>query len=194
MQIKKDEIRLKILETATDEFLIKGYENASMRTIARKSHTTLGNIYHYYQNKETLLETILLPTIENIETMISRHIEYEQKNSLSKEEMLYMTEHLEEIFDQTVFACFIDKRVVILIRLQSTHLLERKEKIIQSLLEHLQQYFNMDNEAHYTEIILEMMIECVKHVLIEHDNPGDAKAEFIKFFKFICYGIAGQQR
>ena len=46
MQIKKDEVRLKILEIATDEFLKRGYENASMRMIARKAHTTQGNIYH----------------------------------------------------------------------------------------------------------------------------------------------------
>ena len=72
MQIKKDEVRLKILEVAADEFLKRGYENASMRIIAQKAHTTQGNIYHYFQSKEILLEEILLPTIENIECMMSK--------------------------------------------------------------------------------------------------------------------------
>ena len=44
MQTKKDEIRKTILEAAQKEFLIHGYEGASMRTIAKKANTTLGNI------------------------------------------------------------------------------------------------------------------------------------------------------
>lgn len=36
MQTKKDEIRKTILEAAQKEFLIHGYEGASMRTIAKK--------------------------------------------------------------------------------------------------------------------------------------------------------------
>ncbi|MCC0637645.1 MULTISPECIES: TetR family transcriptional regulator [unclassified Clostridioides] len=46
MQIKKEEIEKKIAEVATNEFLKKGYENSSMRTIAKKAHTSIGNMYH----------------------------------------------------------------------------------------------------------------------------------------------------
>ena len=46
VQVKKAEMRQTIIDVATDEFMKKGYENASLRVIAQKSHTTLGNIYH----------------------------------------------------------------------------------------------------------------------------------------------------
>lgn len=189
MQIKKDEVRLKILEIATDEFLKRGYENTSMRMVARKAHTTQGNIYHYFHSKEKLLEEILLPTIENIEKMMSKHIENERANPLSKEQALEKLKELKNDFDSSEFSCFFDKKVVILLKLESSHLLERKEKILQSLTEHLQEYFTINDDAHYSEIVLNMLVECVKHVLIEHENLDDAKAEF---FNLLFNGIISQ--
>lgn len=194
MQIKKDEVRLKILEIAADEFLKRGYENASMRMIARKAHTTQGNIYHYFPNKEMLLEEILLPTIENIEYRISKHIENEKANPLTKEQALEKLKELETDFDNSEFSCFFDRKVVILLKLESSHLLERKENILQSLTRHLQEYFNINDDAHYAEIVLNMLVECVKHVLIEHENPDNAKAEFFKFFNLLFNGIISQIR
>lgn len=192
MQIKKDEVRLKILEAATDEFLKRGYENASMRMIAQKAHTTQGNIYHYFQNKEILLEEILLPTIENIEYMMSKHIEDEKANPLTKEQALEEMKEIENDFDRSKLGCFFDKKVIILLKLESSHLLGRKEKILQSLTEHLQEYFNINDDAHYSEIVLNMLVECVKHILIEHEDLDDAKAEFFKFFNVLFNGIISQ--
>lgn len=194
MQIKKDEVRSKILEVATDEFLKKGYENASMRMIAQKAHTTQGNIYHYFPNKEILLEEILLPTIENIEYMMSKHIENEKANPLTKEKALENLKKFKDDFDSSEFSCFFDKRVVILLKLESSSLLQRKEKILQSLTEHLQEYFSINDAAHYSEIILNMLVECVKHVLIEHENLDNAKPEFFKFFNLLFNGIISQIR
>jgi len=192
VQIKKDEVRLKILEAATDEFLKRGYENASMRMIAQKAHTTQGNIYHYFQNKEILLEEILLPTIENIECMMSKHIEDEKANPLTKEQALEEMKEIENDFDRSKLGCFFDKKVIILLKLESSHLLGRKEKILQSLTEHLQEYFNINDDAHYSEIVLNMLVECVKHILIEHEDLDDAKAEFFKFFNVLFNGIISQ--
>ena len=39
VQVKKAEMRQTIIDVATDEFMKKGYENASLRVIAQKSHT-----------------------------------------------------------------------------------------------------------------------------------------------------------
>lgn len=74
MQTKKDEIRKTILEAAQKEFLIHGYEGASMRTIAKKANTTLGNIYHYYENKEAILEELLREPVEKVKKMIDDHV------------------------------------------------------------------------------------------------------------------------
>lgn len=125
---------------------------------------------------------------------MSKHIEHEKANPLTKKQAWGKLKELEENFDSSEFSCFFDKRVVIFLRLESSHLLDRKEKILQSLTEHLQEYFNINDDAHYSEIVLNMLVECVKHVLIEHKNMDDAKAEFVKFFSLLFNGIISQIR
>ena len=65
MQTKKEEIRQEILLAAENEFYKRGYRDASMRTIARKANTTLGNIYNYFENKEALLDAVIGDTRKN---------------------------------------------------------------------------------------------------------------------------------
>lgn len=194
VQVKKEEMRQEILEAAADEFLKRGYENASIRVIAKKSHTTLGNIYHYFKNKEVLLETILLPAFENIENLMGQHIENEKKEPLSKQQALEYAKNLEKYFDNSELRCFFDKRVVIILKLESSHMLERKEKLLDKLQEHLQEHFNMEDDAHYSKIVLDVLADCLKHVLIEHENMEDAKAEFIKLFRIFLTGTIGQMK
>lgn len=59
MQYLKDEIRNSIAQEALKEFMEKGYEGASIRSIAKKSHTSVGNIYKYFDSKEDLYENLI---------------------------------------------------------------------------------------------------------------------------------------
>jgi hypothetical protein len=66
MQKLKDKVRNEILTAAASEFNQKGFQEASMRNIASKADITPGNIYRYFQNKETLLKAVVLPVMEEI--------------------------------------------------------------------------------------------------------------------------------
>ncbi len=54
MQVKKDDIKEKILNSARREFLKHGYDGASLRVIAEKEELTKGAIYSYFKNKDSL--------------------------------------------------------------------------------------------------------------------------------------------
>ena len=58
MQVKKDEIQSKILETAQRLFIKRGYENTSLKQIAEKSNISKSNIYRYYRSKEDIYEKL----------------------------------------------------------------------------------------------------------------------------------------
>ena len=62
----KDGLRQAIIDAAKEEFLEKGYENASMRNIASKAGITVGNIYRYFESKEDLNERILAETSQEL--------------------------------------------------------------------------------------------------------------------------------
>ena len=54
----------RILSCATEEFLEKGYSDASLRTIAAKAGTTTGSIYSRFKDKEGLFAAIVGPVAE----------------------------------------------------------------------------------------------------------------------------------
>ncbi len=66
-QILKEDTKEKIIESAKEEFLTKGYKNSSLRVIALKSHMTVGNLYRYFKNKEDLYRHIVSFPLDNIE-------------------------------------------------------------------------------------------------------------------------------
>lgn len=59
MQYLKDEVRNSIAEEALKEFLKKGYQGASIRSIAKNSNTSVGNIYKYFSSKEDIYENLI---------------------------------------------------------------------------------------------------------------------------------------
>ena len=68
-QILKPEIKDKILSSALDCFLEKGYRNASMQEIAGRAGIAAGNIYNYFHNKEELFSTLITPTLAQVKAI-----------------------------------------------------------------------------------------------------------------------------
>ena len=69
-QILKEQSRNDIIEAAKEEFLEKGYKDASLRSIAKKAHMTVGNLYRYFKNKEDINRHIVGPTLSLLEKML----------------------------------------------------------------------------------------------------------------------------
>ncbi len=66
VQIKKDEVKNKILESAKKEFLEHGYQGASLRTIAKNLGLTKGALYPYFKNKEDIFTALVKGPAENL--------------------------------------------------------------------------------------------------------------------------------
>ncbi len=58
--VDHDHIRGKILERCFSIFSSKGYSNVSIREIAKKTCTSTGTLYHYFKNKEDILEQLFI--------------------------------------------------------------------------------------------------------------------------------------
>ena len=59
VQILKKERRKRIERAALDEFLEKGFNNASMRNIAQNAQLSTSNLYNYFESKEKLFYEIM---------------------------------------------------------------------------------------------------------------------------------------
>lgn len=189
MQVKKEELRIDIIKAAKNEFLNKGYDSASMRQIAKKAHTTLGNLYNYFTNKEKLLGAVLEPTIKSLNKLVEVHLSEEiQVHSLN--EVNEAINQFGDFFDESDFKYFMDERIIILFDLKSTIYKEKRDWFLFKFKQHMAWHLNIDDfESPYIDIITNMFIDCIRHVLDKHQDLEMQKKEFLKVFKMLCTGI-----
>ncbi len=76
-QVLKDEIKNAIFISAKKEFMLHGYEKSSMRKIAAGAGVTGGNLYRYFDNKESIYRELLQDVVNEIDTIL-----YEGSNGL----------------------------------------------------------------------------------------------------------------
>ena len=67
----KEERRREILDAAFQEFTSKGYAGASMEAIARRARASKETLYAWFENKETLFNTLLVSRLEGISNQVT---------------------------------------------------------------------------------------------------------------------------
>lgn len=75
-QVLKQEYRELILNAALEEFFNYGFNDASMRKIAKNANMTVGNLYHYYRDKEDLFSALVSDTVTALNKTIIPLIEF----------------------------------------------------------------------------------------------------------------------
>ena len=72
----------KLIQCATDEFLLHGFQDASLRTIAEKAGTSTKSIYIRFKDKQGLFEAIIDGAITNFKDLyISSITDFEENHS-----------------------------------------------------------------------------------------------------------------
>lgn len=139
MNETKQTTQQRILSSALQEFLEKGYSSASLRNIVKMAGVTTGAFYGYYDSKEALFEALvgahydfLLNCFRKAQQAFAEIPPEEQPDNLSSvsgacmhEMLLYAYEHLNECklilccSEGTRFSNFIEELVEI--ETKSTH-------------------------------------------------------------------------
>ena len=60
----------KIIPCAKKEFLDKGFERASMRTIAADAKMSAAGLYCHFESKEAMFESLVLPAVNGIKELL----------------------------------------------------------------------------------------------------------------------------
>lgn len=69
----KTETYIKILPAAKEEFLEKGFEQASMRNIAAKIGMSAAGLYRHFEDKEALFSALVEPAVAACEQWYQQH-------------------------------------------------------------------------------------------------------------------------
>jgi len=77
-----------ILKVSKEEFISKGFNNASLRNIAAKCHISATAIYRHFKDKEEIFEEVIKPLIDHFNNMASyienTDIEYLKNDKVSE--------------------------------------------------------------------------------------------------------------
>lgn len=71
------ETRKKLLDSAKQEFLDKGYMKASLRTICKNAGVTTGALYFFFQDKEDLLKQLVEEPLQGLISRVQSHFSEE---------------------------------------------------------------------------------------------------------------------
>ncbi len=80
MQIKKEDVKNSILDSAREEFLEKGFTGGSLNSIASRADLSKGAIYSYFKSKNDLFYHLVSSTIEYLQDYINKI--YSNKDSM----------------------------------------------------------------------------------------------------------------
>jgi AcrR family transcriptional regulator len=64
------EKRDRILNVAIEEFANNGFQNTSIQQIAKKSSISVGSVYKYFENKETLFSMVVRVGLSSLEDLL----------------------------------------------------------------------------------------------------------------------------
>jgi len=135
MQILKREIRERIQQVATAEFLRYGYQDVTMRDIAKKSSISVGNLYNYYENKEDLFDSLTGTSHRYLKQLLREVNKHGPESGVANTEftesmVLKIAQLLKK--HRIGFLLMIDKS-------QGTKYHDLKDKVIAVLLRHFEQ-------------------------------------------------------
>lgn len=71
--------REKLLDSAKQEFMEKGYMKASLRTICKNAGVTTGALYFFFQGKEDLLKELVEEPLKGLTALIQQHFSEEME-------------------------------------------------------------------------------------------------------------------
>lgn len=77
-----EETKMKLLQTAAEEFSEKGFASSSLRQICQKAGVTTGALYFFFDNKENLFKEVLNLFTGPLLELIQEHYKSEEKEDL----------------------------------------------------------------------------------------------------------------
>lgn len=193
MQVQKEEMRVQIVEAARHEFHLRGFRGASMRTIAKKSNTTIGNLYNYYKSKELLFDAVMGDLPEVLKKMLFNHREAFEEATKQKYTFQQLVEQLEEQLPEAfLLKAILSQEFIILMEgAEGTKYEGYKEEFLEYCKEHMKEHLPGEENRFLAEEIASSFLS----VLIYIANHMTSLEEGIKgltgYIEILIAGIMG---
>lgn len=195
MQFKKEEVQQAIYKSAIKEFLDKGFEKASLRQIAKKAGTTLGNFYNYYENKEALFANIVEDAYNGMMYLIKNHEHWERRNELwDLQDVEVWRKELKKLI-LPIIPTITTPFVILMEGSEGTRFAHAKEDLLSLMEEHFIEHIDEFNPKYpYREMARVMAEQLIfSLVLIVKNNEDEVLRQklVIEEILFFAIGVMG---
>ncbi len=158
MQVLKEEIRNKIIDTAEQMFYEKGFGQASMRSIADEVGISVSNLYLYYKNKEALFAGVVDHFyrffVQGFDSFIDHRDEGEAHMDVEVIKAL-----------RKMITSNPKKFVILMDKSAGTRYEGIKKEIIQNILHHI--LSQLKSNSNYEEVVISIIADNFFNAVIE---------------------------
>jgi len=189
MQIKKDNVRIKIYNSAIEIFKDKGYKGTTMKEISKKSNVPIGNIYVYYKNKEDLFDSIVFDVYSTIKyNHIHEKLENITKN-YDKAPRTLLKKYIEVVVAKPVeFTILFDSAV-------GTKYENFLEELIEIRWNKTEKKLPPTSDPEFIKILIKSGITSIIDICKKYKNDEKMLRYYIvKFDYFFRSGIVGNKK
>jgi AcrR family transcriptional regulator len=187
MQVLKEEVKEKIKKAATYEFEKNGYQKTSMRSIALRTKLTVGNLYHYFKNKDDLFNVIIQPAFQKIYQFIDEFARVKESGLFEKKQK----DNFIKTFEESLIRIYIQHRAELVILLngsKGSQMGNAREQIIYLIAERIKKeaFPKMKKKIipaddFLAEVLAFSFIEGISLVLNKYKDKEKAKELFTQF-------------
>lgn len=173
-QFKKTELNDIILENALSEFLQKGFMNASLRNIAKTSGTTIGNLYHYFENKEAIFDALVSNEYASFLYFMEHHQDIEVNAELTQiKDLPFLRSVLDNFIDQ-LMPVFTKRFLLLLDKSGGTKYEHAKEEFLAILQSHFDAHikeYQLSLTEGFGRVIAQQVLSGILYI-IETNEEG----------------------
>lgn len=184
----KTETHQKILPAAKQEFLEKGFEQASMRSIASKIGMSAAGLYRHFEDKEAMFAALVEPVLKETNAWYQEHkmkdYEWLEMNELdamweSDSELHMMEDLIYKHFDEFKLLICCSEGTRYSTFLHDTVVIEQEETELYMEAARKKGIPVKDVDSDELHLLLSAYVTAIFEVVI-HDFPRDAAEHYMK--------------
>ncbi len=173
MANKNHDLDQRIIDAAKAEFLLNGYEKASLRKIAVGANVTIGAIYTLYKTKDCLFTSLVTPLIEEIkEAFASIKGTYYKDSVPSDTHSLLSSLETESMFILHLLFDNYDKSRLLLCKSVGSSMGHFFNKVVDLKIQETIRFFENVNIPHPSYKIMKLFTSSQFHMYYQVINDG----------------------
>lgn len=197
-QYLKHEVRDRILDAAQHVFARQGYAASTMRMIARQAGISTGNVYRYFDSKETLFAEVLPHTFpRRLDSLIRRRVR--ALRGVGDVSTLAPDDPYHIVSDELLGFCVEHRlRVVVLLgKSEGSIHAAFGDKLVRSFVEMAVEHAASVGRAHRLtdtdrfalEIVYRNFVTAMVRILAELDDPEQIRCAVRRFERYHLAGL-----